>query len=327
MLLVVYHHIIIYAMPGYYSALDSFFVSFRMPMFFFISGFVSYSMKRIWSASQLWKSIKKKVEGQLLPSIVVLFIFCVTMELDYVDGLTSELKYGYWFTFASFGIYLIWSVFNFLIEQIGVSRKKIADVLLGGVTVGICAFHHFVTKDSNQVIIATLSLDSVSYYFFFFICGVQAKRYLPMLHSLLKHKYLFLLVLLMAVCPLELNKVLSLFVKLARVLCIYQVFHHYAETFLMDYLNRSLGYLGRHTLEVYFIHFFLLFGLPYLPAFLQSVSEVSMPIVKGCTPLVEGMMVGVLSVLVAIVCLLIRKVVDCAPLLSRLCFGPIPKKS
>ena len=73
MILVVYHHLMIYTLSGYQSELNQLFVSFRMPMFFFISGFVAYSEKHIWNKGHFVKSMRKKIEGQLFPSIVVLF--------------------------------------------------------------------------------------------------------------------------------------------------------------------------------------------------------------------------------------------------------------
>lgn len=135
MLLVIYHHLVIYCMPDYSSGLNLFFVSFRMPMFFFISGFVSYKAIETWTGKQYQWAIRKKIEGQLLPSIIILLFFCMFMELNYITAIMSELKYGYWFTFASFGIYVIWSTLCLLINKIG---NKDLYLIMGG---GNCCFN------------------------------------------------------------------------------------------------------------------------------------------------------------------------------------------
>lgn len=182
--------------------------------------------------------------------------------------------------------------------------------------------HQYITKGSDNTFIATCSFDSITYYFPFFVFGTIAKKYLKQFHQLMEHRYMFLFVLTIAILPLELNKLLSVFIKFARVLCVYQIFYHYKDNIEMNYLNKVLGYIGKHTLEVYFIHYFLLFGLPHTVSFLLEVSATPIPIVKGCTSFLELLILMPLAVIIAYTCILIKKIADCVPIVSRLCFGP-----
>ena len=314
MLLVIYSHLVEFCLPNYYSDLNLVFMTFRMPMFFFISGFVSYKALELWTPLHYKSAIRKKIEGQLLPSFIILFVFCVIMDYNYLLGVTSEIKYGYWFTFVSFGVYAIWATICLMI-----SKYKSLYLVVGGVFVVLMmGFHHY-TIASNNLIVTTFSLDSITLYFPFFIYGTIAKRYVKQFHQLLNHPYLFLIVVVIAFLP-HFNHIRT-FVRIARVVCLYQVFYHYKDSIGMNYLNKSLGYIGKHTLEIYFIHYFLLFGLPHVAAILIDVSFTEMPI-KGCTSFLEFLILMPLTIVIAYTCILIKKIIDCVPVVSRLCFGP-----
>lgn len=81
MILVVFAHIINY---GYHitdakaETMDTFnnlFIRFRMPLFFFISGFVLYKQERIWDKPFIKDFIKKKFFVQIVPTFIFLFLF------------------------------------------------------------------------------------------------------------------------------------------------------------------------------------------------------------------------------------------------------------
>ena len=55
------------------------FQQFRMPLFFFISGFVLYSAKRSWSTTEIVQFFKKKIPVQLLfPAFCMVVCMLVT---------------------------------------------------------------------------------------------------------------------------------------------------------------------------------------------------------------------------------------------------------
>lgn len=103
MILVVFAHIINY---GYHitdakaETMDTFnnlFIRFRMPLFFFISGFVLYKQERIWDKPFIKDFIKKKFFVQIVPTFIFLFLFAYLYNINYIGSL-SEMKSGYWFT-------------------------------------------------------------------------------------------------------------------------------------------------------------------------------------------------------------------------------------
>lgn len=320
MLLVVYHHLVIFGLSGYTSELDRLFVSFRMPMFFFISGFVSHSLKNPWSLPRFCKCVKKKMLGQLLPSFFILYVFCMFMKLDYWEGLGNELKYGFWFTFAAFGIYIIYAFIEYISE---VTAKNNIIVMFIGWTVAftLCLIHQFYTKHTSNTLVGLFSLNSITYYYFFFYLGVTAKKNKMKMHSVMNSNFQFL-IFIIALVPIGYSIYMSLLVKLARVLIVYNIFYQYREFWEKDRMAKYLEYIGRHTLEVYFLHTFFLFGMPHIVNILNDIGNVKMEIVSGCTGLVEFVIIVFLSLVVTGLCICVRKIIDTIPVLSFLCFGP-----
>lgn len=324
---VVYHHVVIFGMPGYISSVDNFFISFCLPGFFFLSGFLTKEKDSSLydGANYIWSRLRKYSMRLLVPSLVTLLLFSLVMDLDYLQGVTSELKYGYWFTFSYFVIAIVWTFWgNVKFTLSNCCQERILQLIeLGGAFL-ILLIHQFVTKDSQNIIISTLSFDSATYYFFFFYCGILTNRYSVVLHKLLLNQYVLLMIVVIALLPMDINKVVSLIVKFARVVCLYNLFYFYRNS-LTEQMNKWLGCIGRHTLEIYFIHYFLLFGIPHLRLFFNQLSMIQLPIVKGSVAFVELMLIGSITTVTIVTCLLLEKVIGSVPIISKLCFG-IQKK-
>lgn len=88
------------------------------------------------------------------------------------------------------------------------------------------------------------------------------------------------------------------------------------------YKANVLSTIGRNTLEIYFIHFFLLFTIPVVPEWLNSLSSDACFGNRGCNSLPEFVIVGAISVFLCYVSIAIKKVVGLFPLVYELCFGP-----
>ena len=65
------------------SAALSLLVLFRMPLFFFVSGFVAYKASFSWSLPDTGQLLWKKVRIQLLPTLVFLCAFIVIQQTPF----------------------------------------------------------------------------------------------------------------------------------------------------------------------------------------------------------------------------------------------------
>ena len=77
MLLVVTNHVALksFGMQIRWSAALQFFLLFRMPLFFFISGFLAYKASRVWNARTLGELTLKKMRVQIIPTVVFFLLF------------------------------------------------------------------------------------------------------------------------------------------------------------------------------------------------------------------------------------------------------------
>lgn len=77
MILVVFHHVrgTTFGLYNSQSPLSEFLMSFRMPMFFFISGFVAYKAVDAWSWSFYGRRLWKKAMVELFPTAVFFGLF------------------------------------------------------------------------------------------------------------------------------------------------------------------------------------------------------------------------------------------------------------
>ena len=115
MILVVSNHVALksFGMQIRWSAALQFFLLFRMPLFFFISGFLAYKASRIWNAQTLRELSLKKMRVQLIPTIVFFLLFLAMIpttpfEASLAEALASSMKAGYWFTLVLLYMLLHW---------------------------------------------------------------------------------------------------------------------------------------------------------------------------------------------------------------------------
>ena len=119
MIFVVFQHILTFALPDIpESWIASFIKTFRMPLFFFISGFVSYKAVFEWNLINFGKIQLKKIRGQLLPTFVMFFLFVTLHDQQYEKWIFDWAHAGYWFTIVSFEIFLTYCIISMFCRKI-----------------------------------------------------------------------------------------------------------------------------------------------------------------------------------------------------------------
>ena len=109
MIFVVFSHVVLFSM-GLTDVKDStvnwVIMTFRMPLFFFVSGFFAYRVCTKWTASLVGDVIKRKIQAQVIGTIVFcsLFLFCQGQGI--FTWLHTGFQ-GYWFTITLFQMFLI----------------------------------------------------------------------------------------------------------------------------------------------------------------------------------------------------------------------------
>lgn len=118
-IMVVYGHIysnILNLMTSGLSYINEWRMQFSMPLFFFISGFFTYSFS--YSIPVFKRRTRNRLLRQLYPTIILMFIMCyIWPNRSYVDFIIDEFKGGFWFTIVSVEIFLIAAPFLVLFYQ------------------------------------------------------------------------------------------------------------------------------------------------------------------------------------------------------------------
>ena len=89
MLLVVAHHVAAFCLGigDYVPSIHPVLCEFRMPLFFFISGFVLYKEETIWNASYATKFLFiKKFSAQIITTSIFLFVFLIMNHIGVMEG-------------------------------------------------------------------------------------------------------------------------------------------------------------------------------------------------------------------------------------------------
>lgn len=313
MLLVVYHHVCHQMVKNntllfeqiHNWTFDSLFVIFRMPLFFFVSGFVLYKASRKWTCSDIIEFFKKKLPIQLaFPFVCMLVCLAITNIATVPHAILDPMKAGYWFTFVLLEYY----VFYIAIQLLPI-KGKLADAV--EIAVGIFAYmaiyygfvyHHWITD--------MLSISEWKF-FAFFIFGVQAHKHFSAFEKLLD-KNITITLLLVIFIGLNLMGHCYHIQSFTSVILVFAFFRRYQQSFTQERkLGRVMQYIGRRTLDIYLLHYFFVFTNDWTKYrhFFDNL------------PLLELICDMAVAVVIISLCLVISNILRLSPFIAHYCFG------
>lgn len=320
MLVVIQHVASLCICPGDTSSFHHYLQQIRMPMFFFISGFVLYKSGVIWNLQYIWSFLKKKFVVQILSTLVFFTIFVQIREYDFIVGIIDEAKYGYWFTYTLFLYFIFYSIIRYICRN-----RKYEDYVI----ILVAAFFYVInwpplykSISLPDYVKTTLGIGNW-FYFCFFLIGTLMKKHFDNVQNILDKGITlamcvlvyFLLNSYYDVLPSSgiLGVVFQFGKTISGILIVFSFFRNKQTLFTKDKaLGRSLQYIGRRTLDIYLLHYFL------LPTQLQYVTSIfkdyPMPVIEFTFSLI-------IALIVIAFCLLISNVIRLSPILAFWLFG------
>ena len=279
-----------------HSSSIPFLVLFRMPLFFFVSGFLAYKASQVWTLPNLGSLVVKKLRVQVVPTVVFFLLAMAILNAQFWPAversLHSSLKGGYWFTIALLYMFLIYYLFAYLESKLR-WRSCIPIVLL--FVVSLCFYetcfqpHYFSWaagyKGPRSELHEWLSYTSfvqVFQYFPFFLYGNIVHRYWDRAQRTMDSKWFFPVVTVVVIfCTLDALKwhtmrmawaiVPLTLAKFLLLTIVFMYFRHYHQYFTkMTFMGASLQYIGRRTLDIYLIHFLFMPDLPHVGEFFKN---------------------------------------------------------
>ncbi len=332
MTLVVITHIYVYCfMQGSNSefalSYNNFFGLFRMPLFFFISGFVFYKPDRCWNFNNLSIFIKSKFRVQIFSTSIFFLFFCFLYQKDIKLFIYDPLKAGYWFTLILFIYFILFIMIDIAISRI--CRKSAFNNYSIGVSILVgCILYIIIYNDFIQFLLPSKISNLLSFsnwqYFIFFSSGCLVHKFYIRFTDLQNNNiikwgiiilFIFFSVCLFYQCNYHLKQyyILKFFAAFLGIFLIMILFRENEKHISNSTkFGRKLQFVGKHTLDIYFIHYFF---LPYNMAFVGDWLKIHP------NPLLEFCMSVILAIIVIICCLIVSRIIRLSPLLTYLLVG------
>lgn len=283
-LMVVTQHVL-----GNYASREILFLLYpSIYVFFFLSGYCSYRDFRTQPISL--RDYILKCTRLLIPFCVFSLIVLFRSDLTVAQYFTNSYKYGYWFVYVLFLIFIwFYSVFQI--------HKKILKmpfrILLTVLTILVV----FIIKLELEVMYRILSLDLFVITLPIFLMGFYSRKYNDLFIKCISNKWLFLIYSLLVFLLFDYypsNKLLSycirIFISLVSVFCVLFVSRN------SKYMN-LFRIIAPYTLGIYLLHFFL---VKYAQEILSYATSrfVAIPLGIFCSFLiivVVGLLVNILN--------------------------------
>ena len=316
MILVVYSHICNYCLGDRWMGWNDVFYLFRLPCFFFISGWLFEKPERSWDGITIKSIIKHKFMVQIVPTVIFLLLLAPPPLFFSRLGAT---KGGYWFTFALF----IFFVLHLLISKL--IRHKQWVMFAVALTVSVVSFLYEAYYNSYfshlgwfTKILGFLSFRVWRFYLFFYI-GTLVKRHFEVFVQWTSKPFVIVSVIIGFIIISQIpqtNRILTYFIFVIGgalgLTMIFTLFRLFYTRRLSQITHHALEYIGTRTLDIYLLHYFLLprFLLPYGEQ-LRAYHYTSLELVVAL----------VLALIVVALCLVISRIIRFSPFLARYLFG------
>ena len=338
MILVVAYHVaqMSFGLSEKTSSSLPFFVLFRMPLFFFVSGFLAYKASFEWTWPNALRLTWKKIKIQVLPDLVFLCVFIILMRPEFWGSfeycMKSPTKGGYWFTWVLLHMFIIYYL-TCMVQELVNSKFKIENSRGRHWAIWVL----FVV---SLIVYETLYQPSISYHkdlFFRYSSFVKTMNFLPFfLFGNIVHRYwdqaqkvadsswfypILTLIAFLACadifrwhfCRFEwtnLPRTIAMFTLLSMVVIF---FRNYQSWFTQQrFIGRTLQYIGVRTLDVYLLHYILLPRLPQVGQWLnQNRPNFVLEVVTSFS----------VALIVIAFCLLISQILRISPLFRQYLFG------
>lgn len=186
--------------------------------------------------------------------------------------------------------------------------------------------------DESYPLVGYLSLDFTLTNFCFFVFGSMLAQNIGKFTKLMSNPFVSSALLAVALIPFgfRVPGSLGIVTKTSQVLVIFYVFWYYSVFFSKStWVPGFLRLIGRNTLEIYLIHYFLLFKVTaFLPLLLPMTTDYCF---RGhsCVFIAELALIGMTAVFISLMCVLIKKLISPFPLIGNLCLGNdfLPKEN
>ena len=307
---------------SYESNVASFFSAFRMPMFFFISGFVAYKKQEIYTASYVVPQFLKKLRVQLVPMFVFFFVYSIWhnggVPRFWITGFDK-----YWFTFVLFEMLAIYYLISF------VSKKLSRDLLWLLILLSLFGIFALAFLNRDFPGYRLLCLENLFKYLQFFTLGLYCRKNQEKFAILLNNEIfkvsafcLFIGSYLLC-CHSDLlssfvgggyviHFIRDIVIRYTGLFSVLVIFSAHSEFFSSEKkLPKQMRYVGRRTLDIYLIHYFMI----------PNLSGLYMYFSGNANMFIQMLMCISLALLIVMFCIIVSNSLRSSNFISHWLFG------
>ena len=259
-----------FALRGGQSVVTQIIALFRMPLFFFISGYFVYSVN--YTKNLYRRRLANRLKSQLWPTIIFWALFCIGFcNSNFSQSLQDHFKSGYWFTFVAVELFCIFSPLflfftwkNSSIRQRNMILLGFSALLLTTAIVGSKILGWETTK-----LWGFLSFSDMFLYMPYFTLGILFKINNDRILKIITNKIFVLasFIAFIALLSIPMNALVHIGCAVAGISIIHYLFWKIFQykSILESRISYLLQYIGTLTLEIYLLHYFIIEALKIVP--------------------------------------------------------------
>ena len=266
-LFVVIGHVFLFSFHDTNTAVDSLLTIFHMPVFFYISGFLAYSGAiKITTKKEYGERIWKKTHALLLPYLVFAGIYCFFSGRDYVHLLLGGGA-EYWFMY----VLLLLSLFFVSIEQVAKRLKHPALYVTAWLVP--YALLIYVQRRYGEIGGGVFAINQLVAYYRFYLLGFLCKKYMRLNELVFNNQYVYAIGVVTFFTRWYWGMSCNMIVSFMGITGAIIIMQNYlvSRGQQQSASLKLLSYIGKNSLEIYLIQYFL---LPDVSHFVQPYFEV-----------------------------------------------------
>jgi len=318
MILVVFSHVCSMCFGDRSMGYNEVFFLFRLPCFFFISGWLFDPLKGNMSSVA-----KHKFMVQIIPTVIFLLLLAPPPLFFSRLGAT---KGGYWFTFVLFEFFMI----SMLSERFCKKWGLWLAIILSVSSYFYDAYYNRYFSHFGWITdaIGFLSFKTWRFYLFFYL-GILIKRHFDeFLRLTSKHYVIIFVILSFAIMAhlfysedVAISYLIFAIAGVSGIIMIFTLFRllytspgtcSLKQLSIIHFPSSILIKIGTRTLDIYLLHYF------FLPRFLLPYGE---QLRAYDFPPLEFLIALALALVIVAVCLLVSYVIRLSPFLGHYLFG------
>lgn len=293
---------------------------FRMPLFFFVSGFFAFRTADRWTTPTVKRVSFKKFKAQIVGFAVFCFLYGATMRGWHFDFIWTSNPY--WFTESLFEMFFIYLAAALLERK--THWKWPMPALLAVACIAPFVFNALTAGVRLPEWVVGIQTWHTVNYFPYFMMGIFARRYDRHLWRVVDNQYFkalmiigFSSLVIFYGCnhpySLKWNLVMTL-MRCTGLMTILIAFRSHRDRFDSDHaVSNAMCEVGSRTLDIYYLHYFFIPDLAFMKGFLSTGPGNSILLM---------LTIGLgISALVVALCMLVSAVLRSSPLLSDWLFG------